>query len=168
MDEVTFGPLHGRQVTGLAGVEQSEQLTGGGGVAQVMGGARSQRPGPARVLVGHPESAGVSQRLLVLSGVGIANMQGTSTDTWEHDQVTMLGAGDASVVGGLNYAVSHWGIPQPQPTFPFFQVDQYSPFAGLNSIYDAGESLYAGFAVDSWQLQLDPHPSPPRSAACVR
>ena len=46
-DEVAFGPLHRRQVPRLAGVEQRKQLTGGGGITQLVGSAGGQRPGPA-------------------------------------------------------------------------------------------------------------------------
>ena len=41
-DEVAFGPLHRRQVPRLAGVDQRKQLTGSGGITQLVGSAGGQ------------------------------------------------------------------------------------------------------------------------------
>jgi hypothetical protein len=59
--QVAFSPLHRGQVPGLAGVEEGEQFAGGGGVAQVEGGAGGQRPRPAQVFVADPKGARMSQ-----------------------------------------------------------------------------------------------------------
>jgi hypothetical protein len=46
----------------LAAVKQSEQFADGSGVAQLMGGAGGQRPGPAEELVADPERVRASER----------------------------------------------------------------------------------------------------------
>jgi hypothetical protein len=100
----------------------------------------------------------IDQRwLLMLSGVGEAQMEGTSTADWQYANVNILAPGDSSLQAALNYAIIGSRIPQPPGTYPYFKVqdeDGYSVFAGLNSIYDAGESINAGFAVDSWMPQF--------------
>jgi len=65
--QVAFGPQHGGQVPGRGGGEQGEQLAGGGGVAQLMGGAGGQRPRPAHTVVADPKGADVGE-----SGPGVA------------------------------------------------------------------------------------------------
>jgi hypothetical protein len=60
--KVAFGPQHRGQVPELAGVEQGEQLAGGGCVVQVIGGSRGQRPRPPYGFVADPEGADVGWR----------------------------------------------------------------------------------------------------------
>src|SRR5262249_7041893 len=65
--QVAFGPLHGGEAAGRAGVQQAEQVAGGGGVGEVPGGAGGQRPGPPQVFVADPQGVGVVQ-----GGAGVA------------------------------------------------------------------------------------------------
>ena len=46
---------------GLVVIEQGEQLTDGGGVAEIVGGAGGQRPGPAQEFVADPEGVGMGE-----------------------------------------------------------------------------------------------------------
>src|SRR5438067_401854 len=99
-----------------------------------------------------PASIRDQKWLLVLSGVGIVNMQGKTSDDWLHDEVLI----SPDVRSPLDFAIGRWGIPRPQGTEGqnyqvVFQVDQWAPFAGLNSVFDQNESVNAGFAVDDWR-----------------
>ena len=109
---------------------------------------------PAARAVNEAAPANISGQkwLLTLSGVGIANMKGKTSDDWLHDEVHIL----PDMHGPLDYAIRRWSIPQPQGTegrqyLVGFQLDQWSPFAALNAVFDQNESVNAGFAVDSWR-----------------
>jgi hypothetical protein len=117
---------------------------------------------PAARAVNEPAPATISGQkwLLVLSGVGIVNMKGKTSDDWLHDEVHIL----PDMRGPLDFAIGRWGIPRPPGTEGLqylvgFQLDQWSPFAALNAVYDQDQSVNAGFAVDSWR------PSPFASGA---
>jgi hypothetical protein len=103
---------------------------------------------PAARAVGEaaPKSISDQEWLLVLSGVGVVNMQGK--DEWLTDEVHIL----PDTSGPLDHAINRWGIPQPQsPWTVGFQLDQWSPLVGLSDIFDQDQSVNAGFAVDSWR-----------------
>jgi hypothetical protein len=110
---------------------------------------------PAAYAVNETPPTDISDQrwLLMLSGVAEVNMEGTSTAAWEPDQVFMLG--DVTIVPALDYAITQWGITQPPNTYPFFAVTLATPFAGLSKVFDAGESVNAGFAVNYWELPLN-------------
>ena len=57
--QVALGAQHGGQVPGLVGVEQGQQLAGGGGVTEFVGSAGGQRPRPPQGIRADPEGAGV-------------------------------------------------------------------------------------------------------------
>ena len=59
--QVAFGPQHRGQVPRLVVVEQGEQLTGGDGVIQVVGGAGGQRPRPPQAVVADSQGARVGE-----------------------------------------------------------------------------------------------------------
>jgi len=69
--QVAFGKLHGGQFPGLVAVEHGEQLGGGSGIGQVVGGAGGQWPRPPQELVADPHGAGVVQ-----GGAGVAQRVG--------------------------------------------------------------------------------------------
>lgn len=103
---------------------------------------------PAARAVGEaaPRSLSDQEWLLVLSGVGVVNMQGK--DEWLTGEVHIL----PDTFGPLDHAINRWGIPQPHsPWTVGFQLDQWSPFVGLSDIFDQDQSVNAGFAVDSWR-----------------
>ena len=99
-----------------------------------------------------PRSISNQKWLLVLSGVGIVNMKGKTADDWLHDQVLIM----PDMHGPLSYAISRFSIPRPPGNEDVeynvgFQLDLWSPFAGLGSIFDENQSVNAGFAVDDWR-----------------
>jgi hypothetical protein len=109
---------------------------------------------PAARAVNEAAPANISGQkwLLTLSGVGIANMKGKTSDDWLHDEVHIL----PDMHGPLDYAIRRWSIPQPQGTegaqyYVIFKLEQWSPFAGLSAIFDQDQSVNAGFAVDAWR-----------------
>jgi hypothetical protein len=90
--------------------------------------------------------------LLVLSGVGITDIKGNSTALWLHETVSMR----PDLNAPLHYAINRHGIPRPPGTeggtyWIGFQVEQWAPFATLSSIYNQGQSINSGFAVDVWR-----------------
>jgi hypothetical protein len=97
-----------------------------------------------------PGNIGRQKFLLVLSGVGIVNMRGTSN--WVGGIVHILP--DMSVP--LDYAINQFSIPRPPGNEDSdysvsFQVEQWAPFAGLSSIFDQDQSVNAGFSVNAWR-----------------
>jgi len=109
---------------------------------------------PAAVAVNEPAPASISDQpwLLVLSGVGILNFEGQKTTDWSRDEASIL----PDMSGPLDYAIDHYSVPRPAGTEGQdynvrFQLEQWSPFASLNSVYDEHESIDAGYAVDDWR-----------------
>lgn len=110
---------------------------------------------PSARAVNEAAPASVSDQywLLVLSGVAIVNLKGKTSGDWLQDQVHIL----PDVRGPIDYAFGRWDIPQPQGTEGLnynvaFQLEQWSAFAGLNSVFDQDQSVNAGFAVDACRL----------------
>jgi hypothetical protein len=118
---------------------------------------------PAAYAVGeHPPASIHEQKwLLVLSGVVVADLKGDSSSDWERQTVSfmpdMAGADDPSATSGpLNWAISHYAIPKPTGSagrdyLIRFSVEGWAPSASLGSIYNQGESIDSGFAVDVWR-----------------
>jgi hypothetical protein len=107
---------------------------------------------PAALAVNQtPPSSIIDQKwLLVLSGVGICNFKGQTTNDWSKDTVYI----NPDVLGPINWAIAQFSIPTPPqtpPWYPAFQVEEWSPFATINSIFDQNESINAGFAIDDWR-----------------
>jgi hypothetical protein len=99
-----------------------------------------------------PENISRQKWLLVLSGVGIVNMQGNTTSDWLSDTVYILP--DMRVP--LDYAINRFSIPRPPGAevsdyVVGFQLEQWAPFASISSIFDQGQSVNAGFAVNAWR-----------------
>jgi hypothetical protein len=118
---------------------------------------------PAALAVGERPPASIHQQkwLLVLSGVVIADLKGYSSSQWEQQTVSftpdMAGPDDPSSTSGpLNWAISHYSIPKPpgSPGAQYlirFSVEEWAPFASLGSIFNQGQSINSGFAVDTWR-----------------
>jgi hypothetical protein len=90
--------------------------------------------------------------LLVLSGVAIVDIKGISTANWLRETVAIR----PDLSGPLHYAINRYAIPKPPGFeslnyFSRFQVEQWAPFAALSSIYNQGQSINSGFAVDVWR-----------------
>jgi hypothetical protein len=109
---------------------------------------------PAARAVNEASLANISRQrwLLVLSGVAIVNMLGKTSDDWRRDEIHIL----PDMRGPLDFAINRYGIPRPQGTEGLnyevgFQLGQWSPFAGLSSVFDQDQPVNAGFAVDGWR-----------------
>jgi Peptidase family M23 len=90
--------------------------------------------------------------VLVLSGVAIIDLKGISSAQWLHETVSIR----PNLIGPLDQAINEGGIPRPPGVqglqyLTGFQVDQWAPFAGISSIFNAGESNNSGFAVEVWR-----------------
>ena len=117
---------------------------------------------PAALAVGEsrPRTILDQKWLLVLSGVVEANLQGNSTSAWLNQTVSFLPGRSVSLgfgvnEGPLNYAINHYSIPRPSPDPKdydlVFSVEGWAPFAALSAIFDAHESIDAGYAVNVWR-----------------
>jgi hypothetical protein len=118
---------------------------------------------PAALAVGeHPPASIHDQKwLLVLSGVVIADLKGDSSSQWEHQTVSftpdMAGPDDPSSTSGpLHWAISHFSIPKPpgSPGVEYlirFSLEEWAPFVSLSAIFNQGQSINSGFAVDAWR-----------------
>jgi hypothetical protein len=89
--------------------------------------------------------------LLVLSGVAIPNVRGTSD--WFEDTLII----NPDLGAPLNYAINRFGIQRPSGLrdgidyFTVFSLEQWAPFAGLSAIFDQDQAVNAGFAVQVWR-----------------
>ncbi len=118
---------------------------------------------PAALAVGQTPPTDIREQkwLVVLSGVVIANVKGDETGNWNPLTVSfipdMAGADDpASTSGPLNWAISQYNIPKPPGSAGTdylirFALDEWSPYVSLGSVYDQGQSINAGFAVNDWR-----------------
>jgi len=109
---------------------------------------------PAASAVHEAPPGGISGQkwLLALSGVALVNLQGLPSGKWHRDQVHI----SPDVSGPLDYAIRRFSIPRPRGRegadySTGFQVDQWAPFVGLGSVFDARQAVNAGFAVDAWR-----------------
>ena len=112
----------------------------------------------ARAVTQPPITDPAEQRWVFgLSGVVLVDFTGTSNAVWRHDQLLV----SPNLGSALFPALNRYSIPTPPGTpgkdwAPWIQVEDSLPFAGLSSIFDAHESINAGFAVDGWTLQTRP------------
>jgi hypothetical protein len=110
---------------------------------------------PAALAVGEQPPSNIHNQkfLLVLSGVVLANLQGNSNSQWLRDTISFLPdmAGPQNS-GPLNWAIQRFNIPTPAGSVKIaFSLEEWAPFASLSSIFDQGQSINAGFAVDVWR-----------------
>ena len=109
---------------------------------------------PAAQAVGDPPPSDVhaQQWLLTLSGVAMVNLEGNSTSQWLHETLLL----EPTVLDPMHHAITYHSIPTPPGTEGIdyslgFQVEQLAPFASISSVFDAEQSINAGFAVDVWR-----------------
>jgi hypothetical protein len=86
--------------------------------------------------------------LMTLSGIADINLRGVSTADWHHETFVLH-------LDWRSPAAFAHGTSVPPGQELFFEVEQWAPFAALSSVYDAGHSLDAGFAVDSCVPRLE-------------
>jgi hypothetical protein len=118
---------------------------------------------PAALAVGEnpPKSIRDQKWLLVLSGVVVANLKGDNSGQWNHQTVSfipdMAGTDDpTSTSGPLNWAISQYSIAKPPGSAGAqylirFSLEEWSPFVSLGSVFNQGQSINSGFAVDDWR-----------------
>lgn len=95
-----------------------------------------------------PSSIKDQKFLLVLTGVGILNLQGNNPHDWRRENLVIVPDVDAS----LQFAVNRFSIPKPPGSINAFDVDQITPFAAISSSFDKESgSVDAGYAVDVWR-----------------
>lgn len=109
---------------------------------------------PAALAVNEAPPATIKDQkfLVVLSGVAMLNLKGTSTSQWRQETVLIL----PDVQAPMLYAINRYGIPTPPGAnglnyLTNMQLEHWAPFAGLSSIYNKDESDNSGFAVDVWR-----------------
>lgn len=90
--------------------------------------------------------------LLTLSGVGMVNLKGNSEANWLEETLLLR----PTIIDPMHFAIATHGIPKPAGTEGSqytlaFQVEQWSPYASLSSIFNQGVSNNSGFAVEVWR-----------------
>src|SRR5262249_40099821 len=123
-DQVTFGPLHGREAAGRAAVEEDEQFGGGSGVGQVVGGAGGQRPGPPQVLVADATAPAAGARADT-DDAGVTSTRAApragqnrfpGANSWPHDGQPPTGAPQSPQNRSPSSRVApHRPYPTPRP-----------------------------------------------------
>ena len=102
---------------------------------------------------------------VVLTGVGIVDLQGDNPHDWRRETLSFdarkmmddPGTGQINAGGALWDAITRYSVPLPpaQPLFPFLSIDQWALFAGVSSSFNRSDSHFdAGFAVDTWRVDL--------------
>ena len=107
---------------------------------------------PAALAVNEAKPKSISDQkwLLVLTGVGILNLQGNNVHDWRRETLTVF----PDINAPLQFAINRFSIPKPVgvSTFPAFSLEQWAPFAAISSILDTDKAVVdAGFAVDTWR-----------------
>lgn len=110
---------------------------------------------PAAAAVNEATPANIADQrwLLVLTGVAILDLKGVSNAQWFEQTFAIR----PSLSEPLGYAIDRYGIPRPPGTedltyWTGFEVEQCAPFAGLGSIFNKGQSIDSGFAVNAWRM----------------
>ena len=114
---------------------------------------------PAALAINESQPATINDQkwLLTLTGVAIVNLKPTSNADWLRETLQIM----PDTAAPLRFAINRYSIPVPTSSpytdygdlgvvYPFFQLDEWAPFASIGSIFDKNESVNAGFAVDRW------------------
>jgi hypothetical protein len=99
-----------------------------------------------------PQTIPDQKWLLTLSGVALVGLKGESAADWLRQTLIL----QPTVIDPLRYAVARHSIPRPPGVegyhyFLAFQVEQLAPYASISSIFNQGQSVNSGFAVDVWR-----------------
>jgi hypothetical protein len=108
---------------------------------------------PAALAANETQPSSISDQkwLLVLTGVGLVDLQGNNPNDWRRETLEIY---PTAVDVALEHAVNTYGIPRPVGlnTRPAINLEQWSPFAAISSNFVRGPSgVDAGFAVDVWR-----------------
>ncbi len=96
-----------------------------------------------------PRSIADQKWMLILSGVAHLNLKGNGP-VWLKETVIL----NPDTFFPMTRTISTFNIPTPAPRpgyQPRFQVEQWAPHATLSTIYNKGQSINSGFAVDVWR-----------------
>ena len=90
--------------------------------------------------------------LLTLSGVAMVDLKGNSGSQWLHQTLVL----QPTVIDPMHHAIAIHSIPKPPGTEGnqyslAFQAEQWAPFASISAIFNQGQSINSGFAVDVWR-----------------
>jgi hypothetical protein len=82
----------------------------------------------------------------------MVNLQGNSEAQWLHETLILF----PTVVDPMHYAIATHAIPKPPGAEGnqydlAFQVEQGAPYASISAIFNQGQSVNSGFAVDVWR-----------------
>jgi hypothetical protein len=114
---------------------------------------------PAALAVNEQKPASIKDQkwMLTLTGVAVVNLTAGFNGDWLRETLQIL----PDMNGPLQFAINRFSVPVPSnPGYivnglskitPFFQLEEWAPFASLGSIFDKNQSVDAGFAVDFWK-----------------
>ena len=107
-----------------------------------------------------PQTKHDQKWLLTLSGVAMippllpdeGGLRGNSTNDWLRETLILR----PMVADPMHHAIAIHAIPAPPGTEGneyslAFQVEQEAPYASISAIYNKGQSINSGFAVDVWR-----------------
>jgi hypothetical protein len=80
---------------------------------------------------------------LLVSGVALFTWQGLSTDDWRRDSLRI----EIDLTGPIQAS----GRSAPPGRELKFEVEQWAPYSTMNSIFNQGQSINAGYAVDAFR-----------------
>jgi tetratricopeptide (TPR) repeat protein len=91
--------------------------------------------------------------LLVLTGVAVIDLKGVSNAQWLEETFSIR----PSLTEPLGFAIAKYGITRPPGDegltyWTGFEVEQWAPLAGPSSMFNKGQSIDSGFAVNEWRL----------------
>ncbi len=107
---------------------------------------------PEALAVNEPKPANISAQkfVVVLTGVGIIDLQGNNPNDWRRETASIF----PDIAAPLNFAINKYGIPRPVGlnTAPAITLEQWAPFAAVSSTLATQlGGVNAGFAVDVWR-----------------
>lgn len=107
---------------------------------------------PEALAVNEPKPTVTTQKfILLLTGVGIVNLQGNNPHDWRRETLTIF----PDIASPLSFAAGKYGIPRPANTIANFDLEQWAPYANVSSAFEKQSGgVDLGFAVDVWR----PHP----------
>jgi hypothetical protein len=106
-------------------------------------------PAALAVTEQRPQTIADQRWIFKTTGVAIVDFTGKSSVDWSRDELLI----SPPLGNALNAALARYLIPTPpiKDAFPWMQVEQWFPQAGLSSVFDRHQAVDMGFAVDRWR-----------------
>lgn len=113
---------------------------------------------PAALAMNERQPATINDQkwLITLTGVAMVNLMPTSNTDWLRETLQIF----PDIRAPIRFAINRHSIAIPTDSpyriagndgiFPYFQLDEWAPFASIGSIFDKNQAVNAGFAVDRW------------------